>query len=380
MARMLSVLLFAFLSTQVQAATISGETNFTTLIHQFARAQAAHTPWVGYWWPYVTGGISSSQFEQGASPSQKYDHAYRNYLTSRGVDLSRFPGLSGWEDEHHGSATPGVEAWQGHDLGWAAASILFNEPQNAASVEGVRFEESDLKALLAEYALDAQGQTYGVRVDNERDVHSSKYDDISPNQFFLALTNIMGKDGKAFLMDRHAGTQSWNVPVAGYAINYPLPTDYLGAHMRYRGVYRLRMTARVWWASNNVAPNAHTPKFDLVALYDRFDDPFFPGAKYEFELWLDGPVTFDQFGKVLTSGNVMQINYGHTVMGGTWLLPNPAPGNAPASMPVEPALRELSHPDYIMVPTGVSPVSTLRNPNFDAPWFADRFAKVLKTK
>lgn len=361
--------LIAFLSIMATfpralADVIVGETNFATLISQHARGQVARTPWIGYSWPYQLGGLSASPL--GLSPAEKYDAAYRAYLYSRGIDQTYYEPLAIWETDHHGLGLGNAQAWQAHDLGWAVASVLYAEPTKDVHSGGVQFTAHDIKALLAELAGDAHGTTYGQMVKNQADLGSAKGRDVSPNQFFLALTNLIGKAGQNIVIDRNPGIATAHVPLVGYAIDYPAKANYLGKHPQYRNIYRIKLNARVWWANNVLAPVAQTPKFDMPSLYNRFDDPYFPGTIYQFELWLDAPVVFSDFGQIISAGNVVQLPYGAAVMGGEWI------------KPLDPALAEYAHPDYMLLPTAVSPIAKARNPRLDAVWLHETFIKPLK--
>ncbi|MEM3493214.1 MAG: pre-peptidase C-terminal domain-containing protein, partial [Thermoplasmata archaeon] len=86
-------------------------------------AQAAKTPWSGYWWPMKDNGT--------AIPCSKYD-AYVN--KTRGYN----PQAEKWEKENHGWS-PDVQSWWGHCHAWSAAAVSEDEPTQAKTVQGVSF-------------------------------------------------------------------------------------------------------------------------------------------------------------------------------------------------------------------------------------------------
>lgn len=352
-----------------KAPIVGGEMNFATLINQHAQGTPAQSPWVGYWWPFAEGGLASTIHAGGGlSPIEKYDVAYRASQNAGGRNTTETESAAEWERRQHGPHVSGLQSWHGHASGSAAASILFAEPRTPVSLFGITFGVSDLKALLAEAAQSTRGVTFGHTVDAAQDQSSPRFNDVAPNQFFLALTNEMGRLRRGIVMDRHAGHETWNVPIAGYAIEYPTASDDLGADLRYRNMYRVAVRARVWWASNNVAPDESAPPFDIGQLRDVFDHRFYPGRRYSMVLWLDGPLVFDVSGKLVSSGNVVQLTYGKSVDGGYWT-PDTAAG-------------ELihSHPDTMFIPTALgTPASGSpgqhRNPRLSGSWVSENLAK-----
>ena len=347
-----------------KAPVVSGEMNFATLINQHAQGTPAQSPWVGYWWPFTEGGVASARHSaDGLSPIEKYDAAYRAALNAQGRETAQVESAAEWEQRQHGPHVSGLQTWHGHATGWATASILFAEPRAAISLFGVTFGVADVKALLSEAADGARGATFGRSVESAQDQSSARFNDVAPNQFFLALTNEMGRLKRGIVMDRHAGHEVWNVPIAGYAFDYPTARDDLGADARYRNLYRVAVRARVWWTSNNVAADETAPPFDLARLRNIFDDRHYPGRQYSMVLWLDGPLVFDVSGKLVSSGNVVQLAYGTSVDGGYWT-PDASAG-------------ELihAHPDTMFIPQALGPAGNSRNPRLDVSWVAEKLAR-----
>jgi hypothetical protein len=200
-------------------------------------------------------------------------------------------------------------------------------------VNGITFTIGDIKGLLTEGGMEASADFYGHRVDWGQDYDSPKYDDVIPNQYFLVLTNYMGRLKQTVLIDRYTGDQIWNQPVTGYRFAYPKREDYLGADPQAPGVYRINLEADLWWARDDVDPHTVTDPFEFEA-----------GTHYEtrtlrLEVWLDGPVTFGADGKIASSGNVVVTRQGEYMVGGAWK--NGA------------GILTDAHPDYMWVPYSV---------------------------
>src|SRR5262249_17857202 len=142
----------------------------------------------------------------------------------------------------------------------------------------------DQKALLAESWMEFSGDFVGTRVNDEGDFSSAAFWDVVPAQFHLMLTNVVGKQKHGLILDRHTGHEIWNQPLEGYKIEPVKPEDYLGAHPQYPDIYRVNMTAWIWWANDNVDPDELTPPFSIEAMGEEIYDHFFPGRKLKYEL------------------------------------------------------------------------------------------------
>ncbi len=298
---------------------LRGEKNFANLINKYQSARPTRVPWVGYWWPYTANGIASGRYAGGYSPAGKYDAA------RGGVTQAQY-----WEATHHGARVRGVQGWWGHCNGWCAAAALYPEPLERQKVNGITFDVGDQKALLSEAAMEATADFYGNRVDWSSDWTTPKYDDVIPAQYFLVLTNYLGKLGQTVNIDRYTGDQVWNQPLAGYRFEYPKPEDYLGADARAPGVYRILLTSTIWWGRDEVEPNSVTVPFQFES------NQHFEQRTLQMELWLDGPVVFNASGQVISSGDVVVKREGNWLMGGVW--------RNGAGLLVD------AHPDYMWVP------------------------------
>ena len=317
-----------------RAGNYTGEKNFAFLLNHHTKSKAEKTPWVGFWWPYTANGIASGA-GGGGSPAGKYDAARGGTRNSQS-----------WEVSQHGAGVPGVQGWWGHCNGWCVAAALFPEPKEAVKVNGITFGVADIKALLTEAGMEASADFYGNRVDWGRDYNSPKLGDVIPNQFFLVLTNYMGKLRQPVLIDRYTTNQVWNQPLAGYEFAYPSPADYIGEDPENPGVFRIKMSGTIWWGEDGVGPGELTNPFNFQ------DDRHFTKRTLKMELWLDGPVVFSG-DRVKSSGNVLMVRQGEYLVGGAWK--NGGYGSN-------------THPDYMWVPFSILKPTTYSNPQIDLAW------------
>jgi hypothetical protein len=308
----------------IPRANQQGENDFASLIRKYSRGQSSHAAWSGYWWPFMENGIYNAAL---------------NYEAATGKI-----GAAQWELAHHGADLPGVMSWFGHCNGWSAAAVLFSEPRQSTASNGVTFSVADQKALLSELGQEVDADYFGTR-SNTDDSSDPSFQDIFPNQFFLVLTNIVGK-GQSLIMDRYTGSQIWNQPIAGYQVFPITPADDLGAEPSAPGVYRILVTTQVWWLRDDVDPNHVTEPFT-------FED----GASYDsrilrFEIWTDAPAQFDESGNLVSAGKVVLGHQNGIVYGGAWQMGG---------------VNILdSHPDYLWAPYSLATPGQYANPEIDA--------------
>ena len=80
-------------------------------------------------------------YDEGGPPD-KYDE----YCVASGLPNPRSKEFEGWRhfaDKRLENATGYTAFWWGHCNGWAAASVLENEPTTAREVKGITFEVGD---------------------------------------------------------------------------------------------------------------------------------------------------------------------------------------------------------------------------------------------
>ena len=320
-----------------------GERNFANLINNYAMAKTTPTPWAGAWWPYSANGIAASSGEPGVgggSPAGKYDAA-RGHKTH----------AQEWEVGNHGSKVPKLQGWWGHCNGWCAAAALFPEPNKPMTVNGITFGIADIKALLSEAGMEASADFFGERVDTAADYYTPKYDDTVPNQYFLVLTNYIGKLNQGVLIDRFTGDQIWNQPLGGYKFEYPRPEDYLGADPNAPNVYRINLTSTIWWLRDDVSTYVQTQPFNYE------DSDTVQSRVLRLELWLDAPVVFGADGQVVSSGDLVLARKGDYIFGGQWK-------NGDGKF-------NDTHPDYMWVPYSILKATDYANKDVDIDWIRD---------
>jgi hypothetical protein len=198
--------------------------------------------------------------------------------------------------------------------------------------------------------MEVNADFFGRRNDDDN-ASDPTFQDVFPDQFFLVLTNYLG-NGLPVIMDRYTGSQVWNQSLAGYKTNPITPLDILPTDPSAPDVTRVHMVTTVWWAADNVAPEWITAPFDFT------DSTSYQSRTYEYELWLDAPIQFDENGKVASSGNVVLNRSGQTVEGGAWINGE----TTPALNPME------SHPDYLWVVHSLAPATGFANPLLDQGW------------
>ncbi|MEW6057670.1 MAG: hypothetical protein AB1540_13755 [Bdellovibrionota bacterium] len=318
------------------AARYYEEWNLASLQKKYAKAMAIPTPWIGYWWPYREGGINNGLNDaDGLSAAAKLDRVFgkRNWV-------------SGWEYNRHGKGRRSPD-WWGHCNGWAVAAIMEAEPRSDIDVKGVRFGVRDRKAILSEYWMESGSDFIGNRVWSAKDTSSRAFWDVVPAQFHLAMTNIVGRQGRSVIIDRYTGYEIWNQPVVAYEIKPIREDDYLGRDPRYRNLYRVNVETTLWWANDEVDPDEITPEFQWE------EDDFFSKRTLRYELWVDAPLEFDSSGNLASSGNIVLTNQG---TGGRWK--NGSTYNELVN----------SHPDYIWIPLSYARSSGFKNPRINDAW------------
>ena len=303
---------------------LHGENDFANLIQRYSKGLPRQAPWAGYWWPFLENGIAN---------------AAAKYETATGQS-----GSVHWEMDNHSASAEGILPWWGHCNGWAAAAVLFPEPHAESTHSGVTFSVGDQKALLSELGQEVNADFFGLRSDTD-DPEDPAFQDIFPNQFFLVLTNLVGK-GQSLVMDRYTGSQVWNHPIAGYLISPVTPNDDLGTDPSAPEVYRVLVTTQVWWLRDDVDPETQTEPFTFQ------DGPSFDSRVLRYEVWLDGPPHFDEAGNLTSAGKVILSRKENVVYGGYWR-------NADLDL-----LN--SHPDYLWSPMSLAPPEHFANPSIRA--------------
>jgi len=132
-----------------------------------------------------------------------------------------------WEMLNHWS--PAGSSWWGHCNGWAAASILTDEPREPVSVEfgstnqyEMELTASDQKGLLSETYYSQLSSFYGARFNDDEDDDIS---DLSPKAVVQLLSTYIGQRGVPLVFDTDANQQVWNYPAWGYEMTLTETTN-----------------------------------------------------------------------------------------------------------------------------------------------------------
>jgi hypothetical protein len=128
-------------------------------------------------------------------------------------------------DECYGDdGIDGVAGWWGTCHAWTPSSLLVPEPQHAVTVDGVRFEVADIKALIQNSYDRTSAVMLGGRCNAkeiEHTVTGSANDecaDVNPGALHVILTNFLGINQLPLIEDRTANYEVWNQPVLGYKV------------------------------------------------------------------------------------------------------------------------------------------------------------------
>ncbi|GAB9469143.1 Transglutaminase elicitor protein [Globisporangium polare] len=205
-------------------------------------------PWPSSYWPIYQDGINAVWSPGNASASEKYAKAYGlnvNQFTeavskSTGIlsqstrpackadsDCSRLKDGSACGKRKGASSGYCIPTWFGICHAWSPAAILEPEPKCSVTQNGVTFQPFDIKALVTDIYDGAAVETVftGVRYNGGNEAKDrwgrhtdAAYRDLGAGYFHIALTNIMGKFKKGFVVDVTAGAEVWNQPVRGFQV------------------------------------------------------------------------------------------------------------------------------------------------------------------
>jgi hypothetical protein len=235
---------------------------------------AQRRPWADSYWPTYQDGINhrwqrTGRFLDDLSPAEKYDAAFN------GWDPKRVEGLRPYRAEHGHFAAPfdasyyqrlgplaeecslrfgnlrtrnaaaagllrpdgsaksgnasedfgGVESWFGLCHAWAPAAILEEEPLRPVVQGGIRFEVSDIKALLiacydgtAAYMVGSRNNDRDLDLDSRGRAVKADARDVNPGAFHVLLANLLGRESRSFCEDRTASYEVWNQPISNFRV------------------------------------------------------------------------------------------------------------------------------------------------------------------
>ena len=269
-------------------------------------ATATRMPWSGYWWSMLNGElalgwddrsaggaratfsesearafdaciasytpackqtISTMAGERGRrlSPLMKFDYMVRKQLEAQygagGAVASLYSHATKWElDNHYIGDNSAHRYWDsrgyaGKCIGWALATMAYDEPTKIVELDGVEFRPADIKGLLASIYNGAQffippEQSIGNAFHNVAGSDSQEfYDDVHPHEFVKALYATIGK-GNILEADMDPGDGVWNYPIYKYDLK-----------VTRRSGNTAQVQATVYFANDEVA-------IDLVSAND----------------------------------------------------------------------------------------------------------------
>gem|GEM_PF-2050102 len=157
-------------------------------------------PYRGYWWPFGDLELSAGEF----SPLGKYD----SYVAAK---TGTNPGAVEWETQNHSLQTV---KWGGHCNGWAASSLLYQEPSqylwDGANKHIISL--SDQKGMLAEASYCVKMAFYGHRYYGSGD----DIKDIYPDLFHQVLMYYIRDQKRPVIEDYFANEWVDNHIIGGY--------------------------------------------------------------------------------------------------------------------------------------------------------------------
>ena len=229
----------------------------------------AETVWADTYWPASNGSHNARwQGPSTQSPLEKYDAAFNNapgcdqpsslygqgakdawdtynncagpaaaWQTTNyemigymhdGIDNDN----DGTTDDYGSDGIDGVQGWWGSCHAWTPASQLIPEPQHAVTMNGVKFEVGDIKALIQNAFDQTSAVMLGGRCNDKTISHdgtgasaNSDCSDVNPGALHVVITNFLGINQLALIEDKTADYQVWNQPVVGYEITKQAKVD-----------------------------------------------------------------------------------------------------------------------------------------------------------
>lgn len=226
--------------------------SFEYVLDELPRSGTAkRLPWPGSYWPSYIDSINYRWAGANShSPAAKYGLAFGKSgvedAVSRDIGVDSVPGKS---CEQQSDCAKGevcarrrgekggrcAETWYGICDAWAAASLLEREPQKAVTYGGVRFEVNDIKALASmAYREGVKFRSISLRCDEQGGpAHLAKFAacrDTNAGSFHVAVTNLLGRQRRAFVHDRSYDYVVWNFPVVAYRVTHDTRLTAAGAN------------------------------------------------------------------------------------------------------------------------------------------------------
>ncbi|HTL36612.1 MAG TPA: hypothetical protein VL326_25940 [Kofleriaceae bacterium] len=175
--------------------------------------------------PEISGRNSKAAWDtynNCAGPAAKWQtEEYESIgLMHNGIDDDH----DGKTDEYGDDGVDGVQGWWGSCHAWTPASQMVPEPQHAVTMNGVKFEVGDIKALIQNIFDQTDAVMLGGRCNAKEithDVNGSANDecsDVNPGAMHVVLANFLGLRQLPLVEDKTANYQVWNQPVVEYNV------------------------------------------------------------------------------------------------------------------------------------------------------------------
>ncbi|DBA05125.1 TPA: hypothetical protein N0F65_004975 [Lagenidium giganteum] len=214
------------------------------VLKQYSSSDFKPAPWPSSYWPTYADGINY-RWQDAPSASEKYAMAFGKDVKEFTDTISKNNGIlsmthsrkcssdsqcdSGEKCGKRRGESSGycIAGWFGICHAWAPAAILEPEPQCAVKYNGVKFDVFDMKALMTQiYDGSGVGTVFtGARYDGGRDptdaygrFKDAAHRDLGPGYMHIAMTNVMGKLKKTFVLDVEPDAPVWNQPVRSFKI------------------------------------------------------------------------------------------------------------------------------------------------------------------
>lgn len=220
-------------------------------------------PWPETYWPSRDDSYNVRWLDDQFSPLEKYDLAFNGWIPPYGFEhlrpLTPENCESGtWDPEYYEALGPaakawselrgnykarngldddgdglvdecddmdGIEQWWGTCHAWVPASILEKEPLEAVEYHGVRFEVSDIKALLMltyDSSLQIAVGDRCLEENPKRDLNgriiNTDCRNINAGTFHVLISNLIGVMGRSLGEDRMNHAEVWNHPLVSYQV------------------------------------------------------------------------------------------------------------------------------------------------------------------
>jgi hypothetical protein len=223
----------------------------------------AAVAWADTYWPTYDGSHNNRwQGPTTKSPLEKYDQAFNNAagcatqpdaISGQGAKAKwdayyqcagpaakwQSQNYQGGGDMHDGRDNDGdgvtddagssgdidgIATWWGTCHAWTPSALTVPEPQMAVTMNGVKFEVGDIKALVQNVHDSTSAIMLGGRCNAKEITHSATGSandacaDLNPGALHVVMTNFLGIGQMPLIEDRTANFEVWNQPVTGYEV------------------------------------------------------------------------------------------------------------------------------------------------------------------